>query len=220
MTDVPAYGLWLLVLINSAFFIFFAASFSGFSINRDWRSLGPYVAFIVAFFTEMYGFPFTIYLLSGWLSERYPEIDLLSHDAGHLWTTLLGLKGNPHWSMLHILSYGFIAAGFTLLSTAWHRLYRAQKSGTVATKGPYAYVRHPQYGAFVIIMFGFLLQWPTLPTLIMFPILVFVYARLACREERDMAARFGAAYENYRRTVPAFIPWLGRVRTERLGMRK
>lgn len=220
MTDTPAYGLWLLVLINSAFFIFFAASFSGFRIKRDWRSLGPYSAFIVAFFTEMYGFPFTIYLLSGWLSERYPGIDLLSHDAGHLWTTLLGLKGNPHWSVFHILSFVFIAGGFILLSAAWHRLYQAQKSGTLATKGPYAYVRHPQYGAFVIIMFGFLLQWPTLPTLIMFPILVFVYARLARREEREMVARFGAVYENYRRSVPAFIPWLGRVRTEGLGIRK
>lgn len=220
MTDTPAYGLWLLVLINSAFFIFFAASFSGLRINRDWRSLGPYVAFVVAFFTEMYGFPFTIYLLSGWLAERYPRIDLLSHDAGHLWTTLLGLKGNPHWSVFHILSFVFIGAGFILLSAAWHRLYQAQTSGTVATKGPYAYVRHPQYGAFVIIMFGFLLQWPTLPTLVMFPILVFVYARLARREERDMVARFGAVYENYRRSVPAFIPWQGRVRTEGLGIRK
>lgn len=220
MNDVPAYGLWLLVLINSAFFIFFAASFSGFRVNRDWRSLGPYAAFVVAFFTEMYGFPFTIYLLSGWLSKRYPGLDLFSHDAGHLWTTLFGLEGNPHWSVFHLLSFVFIAAGFLLLSAAWHRLYQAQKSGTVATTGPYAYVRHPQYVAFVVIMFGFLMQWPTLPTLVMFPILIFVYARLARREERDMVARFGAAYENYHRSVPAFIPWLGRVQTEKMGTSK
>lgn len=214
MHDAPAYGLWLLVLINSAFFIFFAASFSGFRANRDWRSLGPYAAFVIAFFTEMYGFPFTIYLLSGWLSKRYPSLDIFSHDAGHLWTTIFGLKGNPHWSVFHLLSFVFIGAGFILLSAAWNRLYQAQKRGTLAVTGPYAYVRHPQYVAFVIIMFGFLMQWPTLPTLVMFPILVFVYARLARREEKDMIAQFGAAYENYRRSVPAFIPWQGRVHTE------
>lgn len=215
--NTPAYGLWTLVIINSIFFIFFAASFSGVRVKRDWRSLGPYAAFVIAFFTEMYGFPVTVYLLSGWLSERYPGINIFSHDAGHLWSTIFGLEGNPHWSVFHILSYVFGAAGFVLLSASWNRLYEAQKRGKMATGGPYAYIRHPQYVAFVIIMFAFLLQWPTLPTVVLLPILTAVYARLARREEREMVTTFGEAYENYRRAVPAFIPWHGRVKTENLA---
>ncbi|MCI0363891.1 MAG: hypothetical protein L0219_08420, partial [Phycisphaerales bacterium] len=102
MNDAPpAYGLWFLVVINSAVFIFFALSFAKPQSRRDWRSFGAFSAFIVALFAEMYGFPVTIYLVSGWLQSRYPQLDLLSHDAGHLWSTIFGLKGDPHWSLLH-----------------------------------------------------------------------------------------------------------------------
>src|SRR3954449_11782151 len=100
----PAYGLWVLVILNSIIFIIFAFSFSKPQSPRDWRSFGAFSAFIVALFTEMYGFPLTIYLLSGWLQSRYPGTDPFSHDAGHLWSTLLGLHGNPHLSFLHLLS--------------------------------------------------------------------------------------------------------------------
>jgi protein-S-isoprenylcysteine O-methyltransferase Ste14 len=206
MHDTPAYGLWSLVIINSVFFIAFAASFSGLHWKTDWRSLGPYSAFIVALFTEMYGFPLTIYMLSGWITQRYPGIDPMSHDNGHLWSTLFGLKGNPHWSALHLLSALVIGAGFWLLSSSWYKLYLAQKHGTIATSGPYSRIRHPQYVAFVLVMFGFLLQWPTIPTLIMFPILIYVYAKLAKREEQDSLRRFGDAYRRYMADVPPFIP--------------
>lgn len=208
MHDVPAYGWWSLVIINSVFFIAFAASFSGFRWNKDWRALGPYSAFIVALFTEMYGFPLTIYLLSGWLGSRFPGVDVMSHDAGHLWSTLFGLKGDPHFSWTHLLSFVVIGAGFWLLAASWHRLYEAQKRGEMATGGPYARIRHPQYVAFVLVMFGFLLQWPTIPTLLMFPFLVLIYARLARPEERDSLQRFGVAYARYMEEVPAFIPRL------------
>jgi len=206
----PAYGLWLLVIINSAIFIIFAFSFTKPKTRRDWRSFGAFSAFLVALFTEMYGYPLTIYLLSGWLGRRFPQLDLFSHDAGHLWNTLLGWKGDAHFNPMHILSNVLIAAGFILLSAAWSVLYNAQRDHKLATTGVYARVRHPQYVGFITILVGFLLQWPTLLTLVMFPILVTMYVRLARREEREVRATFGAEWDQYAATTPAFIPRLGR----------
>jgi protein-S-isoprenylcysteine O-methyltransferase Ste14 len=208
--SIPAYGLWTLVVLNSAIFIIFAFSFTKPRTVRDWRSFGAFSAFIVALFTEMYGFPLTIYLLSGWLGRRFPQLDLLSHDAGHLWNMLFGWKGDPHLNPLHLLSNFFIAGGFILLAASWRVLYDAQQYGRLATSGPYARIRDPQYAAFMTIMLGFLLQWPTILTLLMFPILVAVYTRLARTEEREQLRAFGTDYERYVASVPAFIPRLGR----------
>jgi len=205
-TDSPSYGLWPLVIINAAVFIFFAFSFTKPRTARDWRSFGAFSAFLVALFTEMYGFPLTIYLLSGWLASRYPGIDLLSHNSGHLLQTLLGWRDDPHLSPLHWLSDILIGGGFILIGSAWDVLYKAQRARQVATTGPYAYLRHPQYVGFIVIMLGFLIQWPTLITLIMFPILMTMYVRLARREEREALADFGDAYARYAATTPAFFP--------------
>lgn len=207
-TDTPAYGLWLLVAINAAVFISFAFSFTHPRTSRDWRSFGAFAGFLVALFTEMYGFPLTIYLLSGWLGSRYPGLDLLTHDAGHLWQTALGWKGDPHVNPLHLLSNGLIFGGFILLASAWRVLHEAQRTQQLAATGPYAYVRHPQYGAFILIMLGFLVQWPTLLTLVMFPILVVMYVRLARREEREVLTAFGETYARYAANTPAFFPRL------------
>jgi protein-S-isoprenylcysteine O-methyltransferase Ste14 len=202
----PAYGLWLLAIVNSAVFIIFAFSFTRPRTKRDWRSFGAFSAFLVALFTEMYGFPLTIYLFTGWLSSRYPDINLLSHNNGHLWEVLLGWEGNPHLNPLHILSNVVIAGGFILLSASWNVLYKAQRTQQLATTGPYAYVRHPQYDGFILIMVGFLLQWPTILTLAMFPVLVTMYVRLARREEREVRETFGEEYARYAAITPAFFP--------------
>lgn len=202
----PAYGLWGLVIVNSLVFILFAFSFFKPQTNRDWRVFSTYSAFIVALFVEMYGVPITIYFLSGWLQSRYPHLDLMSHNAGHLWWTMMGQHGDPHTGVLHILSLLVIFGGFWLLSTSWHVLYEAQRRHELAHTGPYEKIRHPQYVGFVLIMFGFLLQWPTLLTLVMFPVLVVMYARLAKAEERDSEAAFGDAWRDYAARTPAFIP--------------
>ena len=116
MQHEAAYGLWTLVILNSIIFIFFAFSFVKPRRTADWRSLGVFSAFVVALFTEMYGFPLTIYLFSGWLQTHYPQLDIFSHESGHLLHTLLGLEGNPHFDVLHLLSNALIVAGFVILS--------------------------------------------------------------------------------------------------------
>jgi protein-S-isoprenylcysteine O-methyltransferase Ste14 len=210
MTDeTPAYGLWSLVILNSVIFIFFAFTFFKPQTTRDWRSFSAFSAFLVALFTEMYGFPLTIYLLSGWLQSRWPDVNWFSHDAGHLLEMMFGWKVNPHFGPFHLLSFAFIGGGFILISAGWSVLYEAQHRHRLATTGVYARVRHPQYVGFVLIMFGFLLQWPTLLTLAMFPVLVIMYVRLARTEEREALAEFGAPYEQYMHEVPAFIPRIG-----------
>lgn len=207
MTEqAPAYGLWFLAAVNSAIFILFAFSFFKPKTKRDWRSFGAFSAFLVALFTEMYGFPLTLYLLSGWLQSRYPGVDWLSHDAGHLLEMLFGWKAYPHFGPFHVLSFILIGGGFLLIAAAWRILYVAQQGKMLANTGPYAYVRHPQYVGFALIMIGFFLQWPTLVTALMLPVLLVMYWRLAKREEQEVEAVFGDEYRAYAARVPAFLP--------------
>jgi methanethiol S-methyltransferase len=213
--DTPAYGLWGLALVNAAIFIMFALSFAKPESKRDWKSLGSFSAFIVALFVEMYGFPLTIYLLAPWLQSRFPGMNLYGHDAGHLWSTLFGWKGDPHFSPFHLASFLLIGGGFWLVASAWPILHRAIQTKTLATDGPYAYIRNPQYVGFILVMFGFLLQWPTLITLVMFPILVAVYVRLSLQEEKEVRQRFPEEYAAYAASVPRFFPRLRRGATRR-----
>ncbi len=208
MSNDSGYGLWSLVIVNSVIFILFAYTFFKPRTGRDWRSFGAFSAFLVALFTEMYGFPLTIYLLSGWLQSHYPGVNWFSHDAGHLLEMMFGWNMNPHVGPFHILSYIFIGGGFILISAGWKVLYDAQKKHELATKGVYSYVRHPQYLGFIAVMFGFLLQWPTLLTLAMFPVLVFMYVHLARVEERETRAEFGETYDRYAAATPGWIPRL------------
>lgn len=199
------YGLWPLVVINSLLLIVFAASFFHPRSQRDWRVMGTYSAFIIALFTEMYGAPLTVYLLSGWLGSQFPAFKA-THSGGHLWNDLINWKGDPHLSPFHMASYAFLIGGFWLISVAWNELHRAARADRLATAGPYGWVRHPQYVGFLAIMVGFLLQWPTIPTLVMFPVLVYVYWRLARSEEREVAARYPEHWPAYAARVHRLWP--------------
>ena len=213
----PAYGLWFLALVNAGIFILFALSFFKPTTARDWRSLGVFSAFIVALFVEMYGFPLTLYLLAGWVGNRFPGLDPLSHDAGHIWPALFGWSGDPHLNPFHLASYVLIGSGFWLIAAGWRVLHEAQRAGSLATTGPYAHVRHPQYVGFILVLIGFFLQWPTLVTGVMLPILLVMYWRLAKREEREVEATFGDQYRRYASDVPAFVPRLGRLFNNKEG---
>ena len=203
--SAPAYGRWSLVIINSLVFIIFAFSFAKPQSSRDWRSFGAFSAFLVALFTEMYGFPLTIYFLSGWLSTRLTGIDWMLHDAGHLLETIFGWTTSPHFGPFHIISNILIIAGFWLLASACKVLYAAQRHHKLATTGSYARVRHPQYVGFILIMTGFLFQWPTLVTLAMFPILVSCTFNLHGVKSGTHARNSGLTPAT-RRTRPRFFP--------------
>lgn len=204
MTE-SAYGLWPLVVLNTVLFAVFAASFFHPRTKRDWRAMGAFTGFLAALFTEMYGMPLTVYLLGSWLGSLFPALRA-THAGGHLWNDLIGWQYDPHLSPFHLASYVLIGGGFWLIAAGWRVLHEAARTGRLANTGPYAHVRHPQYDGLLLIMTGFLLQWPTIATLVMFPVMVIVYARLARSEEREVATRFGDAWAAYARNTPAFIP--------------
>jgi protein-S-isoprenylcysteine O-methyltransferase Ste14 len=203
-----AYGLWPLVVLNTVLFAFFAVSFFHPRTRRDWRAMGAFTAFLVALFTEMYGIPLTIYLLGSWLGSQFPLLRT-THAGGHLWNDLIGWTGDPHLSpfspgQLPGDRWRVLADGGRVAAPA-----RRRAEDRLATTGPYAWVRHPQYNGLLLVMIGFLSQWPTIATMIMFPILVAIYVRLARSEERAVAAQLGQQWAAYAARTPAFLPHLG-----------
>jgi protein-S-isoprenylcysteine O-methyltransferase Ste14 len=211
MNDSPAYGLWGLVIINSFVFILFSYSFFKPRTTRDWRSFSAFSAFLVALFAEMYGFPLTIYFLSGWLQTHYPNVDWFSHDAGHLLEMMFGWKTNPHAGPFHLLSFVFIFAGFFLISAAWKTLLRSAAAWWPGDRRALQ-LRAPS--AIRWIHSGHV--WLSCAVANAshardVPVLVVMYVKLARNEERDALASFGDDYRGYMVAVPAFIPHLSRL---------
>lgn len=204
--DVPSYGDWSLAVIYTLVFALMALFFYRPQSSRDWRAFGAFTAFLAALFIEMYVFPLTIYLLAGWPGTRFLHLESLPLEFGGVLEMMFDWRANPPLGLFQIASTVLILAGFLLLASAWSVLHKAQRRRELARAGVYAHIRHPEYAAFVLIMSGFLLQWPTLITLAMFPILVFVYVRLARREEQDALAQFGELYRRYQAATPAFVP--------------
>ncbi len=201
-----AYGMWPVVVFNIILFLFFVIGFIKPKKRFEWRSMGAFIGFIVTLFTEMYGFPLTIYFISTWMGKSYPVLDPFSHPSGHLILVFLGLAHSGiAMTILHIISNAIIFFGFYVMYKGWLLIYGA-KGNNMVTKGVYSRIRHPQYSGLFLITIGFLVQWPSFTTLIMWPIMIFAYYRLAIREEGDVTKRFGQEYLEYKKRVPAFIP--------------
>jgi len=198
-----AYGMWVVAAFNVGIFLFFILSFLKPRGGQEWRSMGVVAAFLVALFAEMYGFPLTIYLLTGWLGDAYPVLQPYGHKFGHLWVVVFG-GSTLAWVMVMGLSLVFMIMGYMLLSDGWTQIHAAR--GKLVTDGIYAYARHPQYTGLFLVIIGFLVQWPTLLTVLMAPIMLYAYVHLAKIEERRAEAEFGEAYTEYARKTPAFFP--------------
>lgn len=192
------WGLAILMIIVAAWIIFRTLVPRSF---KEWRNAGLVQAFIIALYAEMYGFPLTIYLLTSFLGLDIPWL----HMKGHLWATLLGLGGTGAIIEI-IIGFAFIIGGIILLFTGWYLIYTAQKKDELVTDGIYRFIRHPQYTGIFLALIGQLIHWPTILTLLIFPVIVVAYYHLARREEKVLTQRFGSEYEQYRKRVPMSFP--------------
>ncbi len=204
-----SYGVWGLAVINIMLFSLFLL-FIPFKRKGLARSAkGIYMAFIVALYAEMYGFPLTIYVLSWLFGYQNP----MTHEAGHLLYPAEGMA-----SPFHFLSILMMFTGIVLIILGWRRIYIAQDR--LVTDGVYRYFRHPQYLGILLLTSGMLVQWVTIPTAIMWPLLVFLYYRLAKKEEQEIEEKFGEEYAEYRQRVPMFLPFLKTIRKRESSLNK
>lgn len=164
-----------------------------------------YSAFLISLFVEMFGLPLTIFLLAPLL-----DVPVLAFGLGesHLLALALDLAGLMPlgWGVYFVMtvSLTLIAIGMALLALGWAQVYGSRHE--LATRGIYGVVRHPQYLGLILVVLAFNIQWPTLLTLAMAPVLMVAYVRQARREDAELAARFGEPFAQYAARVPAFLP--------------
>lgn len=180
-------GHWELVAASIAVFLAFLALIPV-RLKRAWRAHGIYVAFVISLFAEMFGFPLSVYFLSSILGLTFFEKEFI------LYMYRIGM---PLGSLITLL-------GILLIGLGWREVYRAKDQ--LATRGIYSYLRHPQYLGLLLVTAGWLVHWPTLPGLVMWPVLVLLYYRLARQEDRYLAEKFGPEYWVYAEKTPMLFP--------------
>lgn len=205
------WGYVILWIVIFGLFLFFTPFYK----KSQRKPASVYLAFIIALALEMFGVPLSMYALTWVFGKALPDGVLWGH-------TLNGLFGD----LGLLLSYVCIGIGAVLIIWGWRDIYKHYWSkeegrGELVTQGIYAHIRHPQYTGFWLITLGMLFDWATLPMLIMYPLLLALYYRLARREEADMEAEFGEAYRQYRARTGMFLPRLfGRGKGERTQARQ
>ncbi len=197
----PAFGFWVMTIIMvviASWIIYKYLVPKGF---KEWRNVGLIQAFIVALYAEMYGFPLTIYILTSFLGIDIPWL----HMSGHLWSSLFGW-GTSMAMVEMFVGYGFVFAGISLIIKGWKRIYETRNDKKLVTDGIYRYIRHPQYIGIYMAIMGQLIHWPTIPTLVLFPVIIWAYYHLARKEEKAMIKEFGEEYRTYMAKTPMFLP--------------
>jgi len=202
-TTASHFGQWWAVLIwtllGSLFLVFMP-----FNQKSQRKPASVYLAFIVAMAFEMFGIPMSMYIISWALGIAVPEGVLW----GHTLVQQFGHLGMYIGSVLILIGIALVVLGW---KEVFRRYWRKEEGqGELVTHGIYALIRHPQYTGFLLVTFGMLLDWATLPMLIMWPIMVVMYARLAKKEEAEMERHFGEAYRQYRSRTGMFLPKLRR----------
>jgi protein-S-isoprenylcysteine O-methyltransferase Ste14 len=193
-------GIWILALIMIVVASWYLYKYMAPSSWHDWAGAGVVQAFIIALYAEMYGFPLSIYLLA-----RFGGLDKTGLNA-NLWSSLLDM-GETGMMISMVLGYILLFLGIGLFFQGWRQVYKARQENKLVTDGLYALTRHPQYTGLFIALFGQgVVHWPTLFSVVLFPIIVFIYYRLSLREEKKVIAEFGNEYVACKARVPMFIP--------------
>jgi protein-S-isoprenylcysteine O-methyltransferase Ste14 len=154
-----------------------------------WRTQGTFIAFVVALMTEMFGWPLLVFLLSPLM-----DIPVIAPEY---------FRALGHWPA----TVGTLVSmcGLVLIAVGWKQIHRADG---IVTGGLYRYIRHPQYTGIFLFTLGWILHWPSIVTLVLWPILIGAYVWLARYEEKQAIEEFGEAYKAYARQTKMFVPFI------------